>query len=38
VVLAPDLVQPIAERVEEVLVRSDDGAVQCEFDHGKRAT
>ena len=33
---AADLVQRVADRLEEVLVGADDGAVHVEFDHGLR--
>lgn len=36
--LALDLVEPVAERVEEVLVRRDDRSIKCEFDHRERPT
>jgi hypothetical protein len=32
VVVTLDLVEPIADSVEEILVRCDDGAVEIEFD------
>src|SRR3954469_24812377 len=35
--LALDLVEPIAERIEKVLVGRDDGPIKVEFDHGLRA-
>ena len=31
-----DLVQPVTESVQEILVRGDDGAVEIEFDHRLR--
>jgi hypothetical protein len=36
VVLALDLVEPVADRAEEIFVGGDDGAVHVEFDHGLR--
>ena len=36
VMLALDLVEPVADRAEEILVGGDDGAVHVEFDHGLR--
>ena len=34
--LAPDFLQPVAHRGEEVLIGGDDGAVEIEFDHRLR--
>ena len=36
VMLALDLVERVAERVQEILVGGDDGAVEVELDHGLR--
>ncbi len=36
VVLAPDLVERVAHRVQEILVGGDDGAVELELDHRLR--
>ena len=36
VVLALDFGQRVAQRVEEIVVRRDDGAVELELDHGLR--
>jgi hypothetical protein len=33
---AADLVQGVTDRLEEVLLGADDGAVHVEFDHGLR--
>src|SRR3954447_23203591 len=35
--LALDLVEPIAERIEKILVGRDDRPIKVEFDHGLRA-